>query len=216
MSLLHSPIGEAMKIMKTIATCSMGIAILFALHQLTNILFVAHGWKGLGPSDWASWVQAVGSIAAIYGAFQISNKQHLRERRLQKEKDQLDEERRYKIIGGILRRIGARLSAVEQHRELSVIQSADDWSIEKLRATVALLDALLSFEMPGPKILILCLSIRSHIVDAADALLAERAARLNVRTYTPQSPTAKGEIEALTSALELAIQICANSASRLD
>lgn len=205
-----------MKIIKTIAACSMAIAILFALHWLTNILFVAHGWKGLGPTDWASWVQAVGSIAAIYGAFQISNTQHVRERLAQEEKDRLDEERRYKIIGGILRRIGARLNAVEQHREFSVIQSADDVSIEKLRATVALLDALPSFEMPGAKILILCLSIRSHIVDAADALLAERAARMNVRTYTPQSPTADDEIEALASALELAIRICANSASRLE
>jgi len=189
--------------------------VLFALHQLTTSLFNAHGWKGMEASDWASWVQAVGSIAAIYGAFQISNKQHLRERRLQEEKEQHDTERRYRIIGGILRRIGARLKAVERSRDKSVILVADERYIEKLRATAVLLDALPSFEMPGPKILILCLSIRGHIADTADALLEERRSRLNLQPTAARTPSVDEQIESLSYVLNLGIKVCANSASRL-
>jgi hypothetical protein len=35
----------------------------------------AHRWKGLSPSDWAAWVQAVGSIAAIVGAYFLGERQ---------------------------------------------------------------------------------------------------------------------------------------------
>lgn len=37
-------------------------------------------WSDMKASDWAAWVQAVGAIAAIIGAFQIAQRQHAEER----------------------------------------------------------------------------------------------------------------------------------------
>lgn len=41
----------------------------------------------LGKSDWASWVQAIGSIGAIGGAFAIARSQHDKERQLDKARE---------------------------------------------------------------------------------------------------------------------------------
>lgn len=48
------------------------LAILF-LVQAINALFVANQWELLDASGWASWVQAIGSIAAIVYAVKIAN-----------------------------------------------------------------------------------------------------------------------------------------------
>lgn len=53
---------------------------IFAIHQGISALFAEHGWKGIGASDWAAWVQAVGSIAAIAGAFRIAQRQYEEDR----------------------------------------------------------------------------------------------------------------------------------------
>jgi hypothetical protein len=65
-----------------------GIAImslwgLFALHQGVNALMKAHNWVGLDASAWASWVQAVGSIAAILGAYHLAQNQHRHDREIE-------------------------------------------------------------------------------------------------------------------------------------
>lgn len=48
---------------------------LFAVHQGVNALIKAHNWAGLDSSAWASWVQAVGSVAAIMASFFLFSRQ---------------------------------------------------------------------------------------------------------------------------------------------
>lgn len=66
-----------MKIVQIATICWLIVLGLVGLHQSVAVFMGAHGWKGLSPSDWASWVQAVGSIAAIIGSFRIAQRQTL-------------------------------------------------------------------------------------------------------------------------------------------
>ena len=64
-----------MKFMERALIALLCIAMLFALHLIVGAVFTTHRWKGLSPSDWAAWVQAIGSIAAIFGAYSLANRQ---------------------------------------------------------------------------------------------------------------------------------------------
>lgn len=44
-------------------------------------------WSALSATDWAAWIQAFGSIAAILGAFAIANKQVLEQNWLARERE---------------------------------------------------------------------------------------------------------------------------------
>lgn len=54
--------------------------------------------KGLSASDWASWVQAIGSISAILGAFWLTELQVLASRRLDGERELREELRKSLLI----------------------------------------------------------------------------------------------------------------------
>jgi hypothetical protein len=53
----------------------MGVAMLVALHQCVAVLASSHGWKGLTPGDWGTWVQAIGVIIGIAIAIWVPYKQ---------------------------------------------------------------------------------------------------------------------------------------------
>jgi hypothetical protein len=63
---------------------------LFAVHQGVNALMKAHNWVGLSPSDWGTWVGAVGTMAAVLASFFLFQRQ--REHEQQQARD--DELRR--------------------------------------------------------------------------------------------------------------------------
>ena len=65
-----------MKIVSWFAGCVALCAALIALHWSINWLVSKHDWMRLSPSDWASWVQAVGSIAALAIAIGIMRHQN--------------------------------------------------------------------------------------------------------------------------------------------
>jgi hypothetical protein len=114
--------------MRVVERATICILILFAavgLHQVTAIFMQTHGWKGLSPSDWAAWVQAVGSIAAIAGAFQIAQSQHKREH--QQALDRADEDRQAAINAELVVRTTAiqNLVQVASHALLSATHLVD-------------------------------------------------------------------------------------------
>jgi hypothetical protein len=58
-----------MKVLTWVVLALMATAMLVAIHQGVVVLMTSHGWRGLGPADWASWMQAIGSIGAIVGTW---------------------------------------------------------------------------------------------------------------------------------------------------
>lgn len=65
-----------MKYIERIVISIAVIVILFCVHQYTDYLFKTHKWEALDSSDWAAWIQAIGSIAAIFGAVLVMQWQH--------------------------------------------------------------------------------------------------------------------------------------------
>lgn len=65
-----------MKIVERFVISIMAMAFLYAIHQILDSLFRTHGWEGLDASAWASWVQALGSIAALLVAVLVMKKQN--------------------------------------------------------------------------------------------------------------------------------------------
>lgn len=70
-----------MKFVERAVIALMSLAMLFALHQIVASVMSAHGWEGMKPADWASWVQAVGSIGAIVGTWYATKAQLLHSER---------------------------------------------------------------------------------------------------------------------------------------
>jgi hypothetical protein len=66
----------AVKYIERIVISVAVIVILFCAHQYTDYLFKTHKWKGLDSYVWAAWIQAIGSIAAIFGAVLVMHWQH--------------------------------------------------------------------------------------------------------------------------------------------
>lgn len=65
-----------MKLVERFVYVIAALVLLFVIHQLVGILMRSHGWEGLKPADWASWVQAVGSIFALGVAIFVMSRQN--------------------------------------------------------------------------------------------------------------------------------------------
>jgi hypothetical protein len=64
-----------MKVLTWAVIALMGAAMLVSLHQCVVVLMSSHGWKGLSPADWATWVQAFGATVGIFIAIWVPYKQ---------------------------------------------------------------------------------------------------------------------------------------------
>lgn len=69
----------------------------------------------LTKSDWSGWVQAIGSIAAILGAFYIADTQTKQALKVANERQERDDRRRVDIVDALLSRIYDL--ADEMHRQ---------------------------------------------------------------------------------------------------
>jgi len=63
-----------MKRMEQITVALFSAVGVVCLVQAINAWFIANHWETLDASGWASWVQAIGSIAAIVYAVRIANR----------------------------------------------------------------------------------------------------------------------------------------------
>ncbi|MBU9581341.1 hypothetical protein [Burkholderia multivorans] len=66
-----------------------------------------------GSSEWASWVQAVGSIGAIIGAFAVASRQAREERRQAKELRKLDREQTRAAVLAVAEHANREVSGIE-------------------------------------------------------------------------------------------------------
>jgi hypothetical protein len=52
----------------------LGAAMLTAIHGMIVALFANHGWKPMSPSDWGTWVGAIGTVGTLIGALWIAQR----------------------------------------------------------------------------------------------------------------------------------------------
>lgn len=80
-----------MKYVERIVIATFSLIAIFCFVEFVDVFFDRHSWVRLDASAWAAWVQAVGSIAAIIGAFAIAKKQAAESDRL-RAKERFDAE----------------------------------------------------------------------------------------------------------------------------
>lgn len=122
------------------------IVVLLLLAGIT--LIAAGGWKWSADfltSSASGWVQAFGSIAAIWGAFSVANRQHKVQVAKEREAARQDRRRRLEICRTVLTRAGAVFDSAARSLEIP-------YSAALLRREVAhaegLLQALPLFDVP--------------------------------------------------------------------
>lgn len=124
--------------------------MLIALHQIVGVIFISHGWKGMTASDWAAWVQAFGSTAAIAVAFAVANRQQRAATRDKKDADV----RRIKSIRALYQNLLDM--AIEARRAITGeeghILGAEPW--KHLNERRAAIQRLSIFDVPDEKIAI--------------------------------------------------------------
>ena len=91
-----------MKKIEAMSWAFFGAAALYLLHHLILHLFVTHGWEGMNPSDWASWVQAFGSVAAIAAGFAAARYQLNQARAFETSRELAETTRRTKALKWVL------------------------------------------------------------------------------------------------------------------
>lgn len=122
-----------------------------------TLILATYGWQyaeanNFGRNEWAAWVQAIGSIAAIAVAFFVGNRSSGQLRQLERDRMQLEIDRRVEIINGILDHIlhinSKWLRAVNQ-KNLTQIYAFDPDELDTLCAYLAAIPPL---EIPSASI----------------------------------------------------------------
>jgi hypothetical protein len=109
-------------------------------------------WKGLHASDWASWIQALGSIGAIIGAFLVVDRQHRRERELEDDRQRLTDIRRLKSLKAVLTQICTISSGIHTDIVKGNAERLYHLDPQALMDYKAILQALPLFEIPSPQL----------------------------------------------------------------
>lgn len=65
-----------MKFIERLTLTVLAVFGVFALHQVVAKYLGIHHWDGMKSADWAAWVQAVGSIAALVVAIYVMSQQN--------------------------------------------------------------------------------------------------------------------------------------------
>lgn len=121
--------------MKFIERIALGIIVFIAVYDahLFIVWFMkAHNWKGLDAGDWAAWVQGIGSIAAVYTALLVMNRQNENARKLAVEVEAKNVLRRLRVIQVFVEKAHEVAKKIEIHTE--PIGNAWDYFFTTFRA----------------------------------------------------------------------------------
>lgn len=173
----------------------------FVFFGIIDIAILGNHYE-LTKSDWSGWVQAIGSIAAIIGAFWIAKNQHANERKLEKDKRRADERLRFKIVKAVFSKTFATVSLIVNEREQSDFNLPGPHRSRLLRDCQNSLDSLAPFEMPHEDLILLTTGL-SHAIDIlSEALDAEQSSVTEVHRLDDNA--IEGIREAILAAKTLA------------
>ncbi|HEX8610173.1 MAG TPA: hypothetical protein VF800_02710 [Telluria sp.] len=135
---------------------SLVAAVLIATSN-TGLMF------GLNAGEWASWVQAIGSMAAIGGAFAIANGQHVNERNAENARRAADERQRFKIVLAILTKTETTISNLAAARANNVFQMPPENFETLLNDCEKLLGSVAPVDMPHEDLVLICHGLQQEI-----------------------------------------------------
>lgn len=121
----------------------VGLGKIFFLHMPTS------------SSDWASWLQAIGSVGAIIGAFMVGNRQVVEGRRLDAERRAEEEISRFEKIKALLTNLHVLIKAMQNpDAESPSLDPEDPRTIEYMWGIANSLTAIPVLEIPHPDLIV--------------------------------------------------------------
>lgn len=121
---------------------------------LGNGLVVAILEKGVGSAEAAGWVQAIGTVLAIAGAFLVVDHQHRKERTLELERQRIADVRKLKAIKAVLVQVCHIAKTLHTMFEDVDHDSVYDFDPQFLADYKGIVRALPLFEIPSPQLAI--------------------------------------------------------------
>ncbi|TSD59069.1 hypothetical protein FFI97_001685 [Variovorax sp. KBS0712] len=146
------------------------------------------GWADKNP-NMASWVQAVGAIVAIAGAFLISDRQHRAAVRAQRENTAHNAIERLSIVKTLLARAIAMVNLLQREYEDGRLHEVTAAELENLADCKEALDKLPVLEIPSARVVLYLSSVPRGLSElhlawtAASAFTRLHAPELKVRAY---------------------------------
>lgn len=163
----------------------------------------------LSSSEWASWVQAIGSIAAIVGAFTVAHNQFMREQALQAERQREVERKLFRIIKAILMDIETVTQRVISTHDLSGLLAVPDSTLKALEEAANPLLGLPTFEIPHEGLVLVILPLKRQIDHACQSLRHEAAEpEMMARFARIQAGRTDEELEAILSTTAYGTSMC--------
>jgi hypothetical protein len=145
-------------------------------------------WADKNP-NMASWVQAVGAIVAIAGAFLISDRQHRAAVRAQQESAAQNAVERLSIVKTLLARTIAMVNLLQREYEEGRLYEVTAAELENLADCKEALDKLPVLEIPSARVVLYLSSVPRGLSElhlawtAASAFTRIHAPELKVQAY---------------------------------
>lgn len=139
--------------------------------------------RGLGKSDWAAWVQAIGSIAAIVGAYQISNRQHNRDLLADEHRRKLDDARKIKIIQAFIRKASVKSYELIDADRCDRFDEIFFFKIEALKESTDALNSILPMDYPNAELALSATIVKRHLSEMIDLWEKHRARHTSAFEY---------------------------------
>jgi hypothetical protein len=129
----------------------------------------------LNNSEWATWVQAVGSIAALAAAFAVGNRQHDGDRKLEAERRRDDDLRKYEVIRAIFAQTHSVAKSVLEDVYHHPLGLPTKLQLELLDDCAHSLSLLPPFELPHEELVLYWANIPRAVRKLRDILTVQKA-----------------------------------------
>lgn len=111
-------------------------------------------------SEWAAWVQAIGSIVAILAAVGLSNEQYQKERLLDRDKRNQDERAMLTTLRAVFGRVVVLTQLCIDNRAANIGLTGESLAAD-MRALQQLIDKIPIFDIPSESVILICHEIQS-------------------------------------------------------
>jgi hypothetical protein len=113
-------------------------------------------------SEWAAWVQAIGSIVAILAAVGLSNEQYQKERLADREKQNQEGREMFTTLRAVFGRVVVSTQLCIDNRSENIGLTTTSL-VADMRALQQLIDKIPIFDIPSESVILICHEIQSLI-----------------------------------------------------
>jgi hypothetical protein len=130
--------------------------------------------KDLNNPEWASWVQAIGSIAALAAAFAVGNRQHEGDRALEAERRRQDDLSKYEVVRAIIAQTNTIAKSVLEDVYHHPLGLPTQLQLELLDDCAHSLSLLPPFELPHQELVLYWVNLPRAVRKLRETLAVQK------------------------------------------